>query len=110
LYLGNGSRWQELRRLNVEQLGPSELLKLGSIVMVPGKAKWTETPPERSIKVSKGDTLWSLAREHLGHGSAWRCLAQANPELKNYMHIRIGEQLQLPTAQALESCQIGNYR
>jgi nucleoid-associated protein YgaU len=110
LYLGDGSRWQELRRLNVEQLGPSELLKLGSIAMVPGKAKRTETPPQRSIKVRKGDTLWALAREHLGRSSAWTCLAQANPELKNYMHMRIGEQLQLPTGQALESCQIGNYR
>jgi hypothetical protein len=110
LYLGNGARWQELRRLNAKQLGPSELLELGSIVVVPGKAKRTETAPQRSIKVRKGDTLWALAREHLGHGSAWTCLAQANPEMKNYMHMRIGEQLQLPTGQALHSCQIGNYR
>lgn len=106
-YLGDGTRWQELRKLNGEP-GPSEFLRLGSIVLVPEKAGLREASPKRSIKVRKGDSLWSLAREYLGHGSAWKCLAEANPQLKDYIHMAIDSPLELPTGQSLGSCQVGN--
>ena len=105
LYLGNGARWPELKRLNAEQLGPSDFLRLGTVVLVPEKAKSPGASAGPGIKVRKGDTLWSLAREHLGHGSAWTCLAQANPQIKDYMHVAIGSALQLPSSPSLESCQ-----
>lgn len=107
-YLGSGARWEELRGLNEEQPGPPELLKLGSIVLVPEKTEMRATSEQRSIKVRKGDTLWSLAHKHLGHGSAWTCLAQANPEVRDYRHMAIGAQLQLPEGQSLETCQGGS--
>ncbi len=43
-YLGSGTRWQELRRANPEAVGPPELLRLGSVVLIPEPG----IPPGRS--------------------------------------------------------------
>ncbi len=109
-YLGNGARWQELRKLNAEHAGPPESLKLGSMVLVPEDARRGDTAIPHSITVKRGDSLWSLARQHLGHGSAWMCLAQANPQIKDYLHMAIGAPLRLPADASLESCSIGSTR
>jgi nucleoid-associated protein YgaU len=106
-YLGSGAQWPELRRLNAEVNGPPELLKLGTIVLVPENGKMREGSTKRSITVKKGDSLWSLAREYFGRGSAWPCLANANPQILNYTYMRIGAPLQLPAGEALESCRSG---
>jgi len=106
-YLGSGNRWPELRNLNATANGPPELLKLGSIVLVPEKPRARESLPRRNITVRKGDSLWSLAREYLGPGSAWKCLARANPQISDYTHVAIGTTLQLPAGEALRSCQSG---
>ncbi|HUN63349.1 MAG TPA: LysM peptidoglycan-binding domain-containing protein [Candidatus Sulfotelmatobacter sp.] len=95
-YLGSGARWPELRQLNANAGGPPELLQLGSVVVVPADAAIAKLS-SRSITVSKGDTLWSLAEHHLGRGSAWTCLASANPQINDYAHLAIGTILQLPT-------------
>jgi nucleoid-associated protein YgaU len=103
-YLGDGARWQELRKLNVDAGGPPELLRLGSKVVVPDAAKKNPVGPEM-IKVKKGDTLWSLAQEHFGRGSAWACLASANPQIVDYTHMAVGTVVRLVNAEALASCQ-----
>jgi LysM repeat protein len=103
-YLGSGRRWPELRRLNPEADGPRDLLKLGSAVLVPEQQRVRGDSPQQQITVKKGDSLWSLAREYLGHGSAWTCLAQTNPQILDYTHMSIGTPLQLPTSQAPEPC------
>jgi nucleoid-associated protein YgaU len=103
-YLGSGALWPELRTLNEEMDGPAELLKAGSIVRLPARAHAGEASPRRSITVKKGDSLWLIAREHLGHGSAWTCLARVNPQISDYTHMTIGAPLQLPEAEALDSC------
>jgi nucleoid-associated protein YgaU len=48
------------------------------------------------IVVQKGDTLWSLAREHLGGGQFWPQLAAANPAITQFTELKIGTKLKLP--------------
>jgi len=57
-----------------------------------------------TIKVRRGDSFWSLAHEYLGRGSAWNCLATANPQITDYTRIAIGTLLQLPGPDALRLC------
>lgn len=102
-YLGSGARWPELRQLNAHAGGPPELLKLGGVVVVPANAAFVKAS-SRTITVSKGDSLWSLAQQNLGRGSAWTCLASANPQISDYTHLAIGAILQLPTG-GQPSCQ-----
>jgi nucleoid-associated protein YgaU len=107
IYWGDGARWPELRALNGAAGGPPELLELGSTVWVPERSAVHE-PSQRTITVQEGDSLWSLAREHLGRGSLWNCLAPANPRIVDHMHLAIGARIQLPERDALESCRTGN--
>ncbi len=104
LYLGSGARWRELRQLNANAGGPPDLLRLGSVVVVPASAKAASGSTPETIKVRRGDSFWSLAHEYLGRGSAWICVASANPQITDYTHIAIGTTLQLPGPDALRSC------
>jgi len=106
-YLGTGARWQELRSANAEAVGPPELLRLGSVVLVPERSGASGKLAELNLIVNKGDTLWSLARTHLGSGSAWKCLAIANPQISEYGQMAIGSSLRLPDRETLKSCRIG---
>lgn len=103
-YLGDGARWPELRAFNEEGSGPPEFLRSGSTVLVPEERITGKESGSHSIKLKKGDSLWSLAREYLGHGSAWNCLAAANPRITDYQHLKIGDSLQLPGHAARNSC------
>jgi nucleoid-associated protein YgaU len=105
-YLGNGPRWRELRRMNGDLEGSAELLQVGRTVVVPDAAT-APTLLGNSVKVSKGDSLWSLAEKYLGRGSAWTCLAEANPAIVDYTHLAIGAVVQLPGSEAGKSCQSG---
>jgi nucleoid-associated protein YgaU len=107
LYLGSGTRWRELRKLNANAGGPPELLILGSVVVVPETAKAAESLVPGSIRVRKGDSLWSLAHQYLGHGSAWGCLASANPMIVDFTHLAVGTSVRLPEGDALKSCRNG---
>jgi nucleoid-associated protein YgaU len=107
IYLGNGARWRELRGMNVADAKPPELLLLGSSVLVPAGIVGRGTPVAKSVTVQKGDTLWGLAREHLGRGAAWKCLAEANPELGEPTRLRIGARVELPAEGAGRACVAG---
>jgi len=50
------------------------------------------------VRVARGDSLWKLARRHLGSGRKWRQLAALNPQLTNPYIIRVGEWIRLPLA------------
>jgi nucleoid-associated protein YgaU len=107
LYLGNGARWPELRNMNANADDPPELLKLGSRVMVPEVRRSHETSSPQTVTVKRGDSLWSLAQEYLGRGTAWSCLASANPQIVEYTRIPIGTSVRLPEGRALRSCRTG---
>jgi len=96
IYLGNGARWRELRGMNPTGTNRPELLLLGSTVLVPTRVVGRGTPVAKSVTVRKGDTLWGLAREHLGRGAAWKCLAEANPELGEPTRLQIGQRVMMP--------------
>jgi hypothetical protein len=48
-----------------------------------------------AFTVRAGDSLWKLAREHLGLGMRWQELLQANPWIKNPNRLRIGMQIRI---------------
>jgi nucleoid-associated protein YgaU len=50
------------------------------------------------VRVVRGDSLWKLAKRHLGSGTRWRQLAALNPQLTNPDLIRVGEWIRLPLA------------
>ena len=96
-YLGDGARWQELLSLNPGLAAHPDSLAAGSTVIVPAAAvsRAVRGSP-LTITVQHGDSLWSLARVHLGRGSDWPRLAHANPQISDYLHLQVGSQLQLP--------------
>jgi nucleoid-associated protein YgaU len=96
-YLGDGARWQELLSLNPDLATHPDSLATGSTVIVPAAAvSRTVRGSPLTITVQHGDSLWSLARAHLGRGSDWPRLAHANPQTSDYLHLQVGSQLQLP--------------
>jgi hypothetical protein len=104
-YLGSGKRWMELRAMNPADSGQQDLLKVGTTVFVARRERRqvnsSDLPGEEGpLRIKPGDTLWTLAREHLGRGSAWTCLASLNPQIVDYTHIPIGTSIQLPAGQS----------
>jgi nucleoid-associated protein YgaU len=95
-YLGRGSRWQELLAINPGSSDPRELVA-GSEIFVPRHAH-ALSGSSSHVKVQKGDTLWSIARAHLGSGTAWTCLAHFNLQIHNPDLILPGEMLSLPAS------------
>ena len=97
-YLGDGARWRELLTLNRDLAAHPDSLAAGSTVIVPAAAaSKNEHGSPSVITVQAGDTLWSLARLHLGRGSDWPRLVHTNPQLFDYLHLQIGSRLRLPS-------------
>jgi nucleoid-associated protein YgaU len=101
-YLGQGSRWQELWRVNPGLNRNPNRLAAGAMVFVPELTPAGGSPPGPPITVQAGDTLWSLAREQLGCAQRWPALAAANPQVTNYKKLQIGTKLNFPDGQQHE--------
>jgi LysM repeat protein len=91
--LGRGSRWQELLAANPDIVDPSRLAA-GTEIVLPSDI--TGMKSDVKVTVQPGDTLSKIARVTYGHGAAWRCIAQANPEIADVNRIYAGQQLLLP--------------
>jgi nucleoid-associated protein YgaU len=50
------------------------------------------------VTVKRGDSLWKLAEQHLGHGLRWHDLVSANPGILDPNRITAGSQIVLPAA------------
>lgn len=50
------------------------------------------------VTVKRGDSLWKLAEQHLGHGLRWHDLISANPGILDPNRIVAGSQIYLPAA------------
>ena len=107
IYLGQGSRWQELLAVNPGVNDPRNL-EAGTEIFVPTSAATARhtnprenfASPDASgtITVHLHDSLWSIAKAHFGHGAAWTCLAQANPQISDPNFVLPGQQLSMPAA------------
>lgn len=54
---------------------------------------------ERTYTIESGDTLSKIAKEHLGHASAWRDIFEANRDvIENPDRIFPGQVIKLPPA------------
>jgi len=91
--LGRGSRWQELLAANPGIVDPTRIAAGTEIVM---PAKVTALKSDLMVTVEQGDTLSNIARVTYGRAAAWRCIAQANPEIADANRIYQGQQLLLP--------------
>jgi len=49
------------------------------------------------IRIQPGDSLWKLARRHLGSGFRWNELLASNPNISDPNHIQPGALLVVPT-------------
>jgi nucleoid-associated protein YgaU len=93
--LGRGSRWQELLTANPSIVDPTRLAA-GTEIIVP--AQTTGLKADVKVIVQQGDSLTKLALVTYGRAAAWRCIAQANPEISDVNRIYAGQQLLLPFA------------
>lgn len=91
--LGRGSHWQELLAANPGIVDPTRIAA-GTEIVVP--ARVTGLKSDLKVTVKQGDTLSSIARVTYGRAAAWRCIAQANPEIADANRIFEGQQLLLP--------------
>jgi len=91
--LGRGSRWQELLAANPGIVDPT-CIAAGTEIVMP--AKVTGLKSDLRVTVKQGDTLSSIARVTYSRAAAWRCIAQANPEIADANRIYEGQQLLLP--------------
>ena len=88
---------------------PDEALRVRSADSLPGDPA---APPGslatgqtlRRVQVERGDSLWKLARAELGEGGGWRCLAQANPQLRSAELIFPGQMIVVPERRTAREC------
>jgi nucleoid-associated protein YgaU len=100
--LGRGNRWHELLAVNPSIADPNQIRAGANLVLPAANSSSVAhdggSNAATTVKVRKGDTLWTLAKSNLGRSSAWPCLAAANPSLANPNRIYMGQSLMLPAA------------
>ncbi len=93
--LGRGSRWHELLAANPGIVDPTHLAA-GTKIVVPRETSTLRSRnSDTKIAVEKGDTLTKIAQSQYRKAAAWRCIVQANPEIKDPNRIYEGQQLLL---------------
>jgi len=94
--LGRGSRWHELLAANPGIVDPMHLA-VGTKIVKPNETSTLKSDKsDTKIAVEKGDTLTKIAQSQYRRATAWRCIAQANPEIIDPNRIYEGQQLLLP--------------
>jgi LysM repeat protein len=99
--LGRGNRWPELAAANPDIVDPNQI-RAGAqlnlpVVTAADARRGAKSDSGSTIKVRKGDSLWTLAKSNLGRASAWPCLAAAN-SLVTPDRIFEGQRLAIPAA------------
>lgn len=83
------------KRLKIEQPKAQTSTKSTKKTAKVEKARDTSTKKTpKTHKVVKGDTLWSIAKKHLGDGSKYKQLAKLN-NIKNPNVIKVGQVIKL---------------
>ena len=92
-HLGNGKDWGRIAAANPELTDPNRI-QIGQQLRLPS----VETASlERVVRVQPGDSLWKLATVQIGSGTAWGCLAMANPQIEDVDRIYPGQRVVIPT-------------
>jgi LysM repeat protein len=99
--LGRGNRWGELLAANPSIANPNQIragaqLNIPNVAVSAAVSLAAKADAVSTIKVRKGDTLWALAKSHLGRSSSWPCLATANPSLSDPNRIYENQELLVP--------------
>jgi nucleoid-associated protein YgaU len=90
--LGAANRWQELLVANPSIVDPN-YIQQGTQIRLPVTSM---EQGRSSVKVQKGDTLWSIARRMLARATAWSCIAGDNPQITDPNRIYAGQVLNVP--------------
>jgi nucleoid-associated protein YgaU len=93
--LGRGSRWQELLAANPNIVDPTRIAA-GTEIVMPSTV--TGLKSDLKVTVKEDDSLSKIAKATYGQLAAWRCIAQANPQVADANKIFAGQQLLLPLA------------
>lgn len=87
---------KEYKRIQISKVSINNDERLSSVKDVP-ITKGFETKKQRTHKVGKGDSLWSLAKKYYGNGDLWKKIYDANKKLiKNPDIIKDGWVLVIP--------------
>lgn len=89
-YLGKGSRFTEIVKLNGLK---STILRVGQKITIPTDGTATSTA-EKVHTVKKGDSLWAIAKKYLGNGARYPEIVKLNG-LKSTV-LSIGQKLRIP--------------
>ena len=99
IMLGNRGRWRELHEYNRDKISDPNHVRAGMTLTFP-RARLTSSTPTRSLpegrryRVTRGDTLYSIARRELGNGTRWREIAELNQIGPD--DLRYGKEIVLP--------------
>ncbi|MEX0777436.1 MAG: LysM peptidoglycan-binding domain-containing protein [Phycisphaeraceae bacterium] len=117
-HLGDGNRWREILKTNSDKIQDAGDLKIGMVLSLPGSEPVLtgQTTPGnsqargdsresgaagRTYTVQLGDSLYAIARKHMGNGNRWKDLQDANKAtLKGRTELTVGQVLIIPTGSA----------
>ncbi len=106
-FLGSGRKWRKILSVN-PNIKNANLIEIGKVIHLPGKVAAAQSA--RQWRVRSGDSLWKIASTELGSGAAWRCIAQANPQIANPNLIYASQVLVIPAACSGNGSQVSNLR
>ena len=107
--LGAGDQWRQILALNPglaadTRLVPGRQIALPPLVGLAEQGEGTDDENDeapRTVTVGRGDSLWAIAKEHLGDPHRWTEIYELNREaVADPDEIEVGWQLRLPAPRA----------